>query len=134
MADRWNLSEDVAGATLLAAGSSAPELATSFMDIFVFRNNVGVGTIVGSAVFNILVIIAVSGLFAKESLKIDWRPLTRDSIFYAISIAIMILVISDGEVTYQEALGLICIYVCYIIFMIFNSRIMNKFGPKLIIK
>ena len=52
-----NLSEDVAGATFMAAGSSAPELFTSIMDTFYFTNNVGVGTIVGSAVFNILIII-----------------------------------------------------------------------------
>lgn len=49
-----NLSEDVAGATFMAAGSSAPELFTSTVDVFIFQSNVGIGTIVGSAVFNIL--------------------------------------------------------------------------------
>ena len=46
--------DDVAGATFMAAGGSAPELFTSVMGVFVAKSNVGIGTIVGSAVFNIL--------------------------------------------------------------------------------
>ena len=41
---------------------------------FYFTNNVGIGTIVGSAVFNILVIIALAAAMSKEDLLIDWRP------------------------------------------------------------
>jgi len=46
----WNITPDVAGATLMAAGGSAPELATSFMGVFVSKSDVGFSTIVGSAV------------------------------------------------------------------------------------
>ena len=46
----WNITPDVAGATLMAAGGSAPELATSFMGVFVSKSEVGFSTIVGSAV------------------------------------------------------------------------------------
>lgn len=66
ISEALNLSDDVAGATFMAAGSSAPELFTSVMDTFIFTSNVGVGTIVGSAVFNILVIIAVSAAASKQ--------------------------------------------------------------------
>jgi len=48
-------SEDVAGATFMAAGGSAPELFTSVIGVFISFSDVGIGTIVGSAVFNILV-------------------------------------------------------------------------------
>ena len=47
IAEKWELSDDVAGATLMAAGGSAPELATSFVGTFK-RSAVGFGTIVGS--------------------------------------------------------------------------------------
>jgi K+-dependent Na+/Ca+ exchanger-like protein len=73
----------------MAAGSSAPELFTSLADTFYFHSSVGVGTIVGSAVFNILVIIALSGACAGQDLFIDWRPLTRDIFFYLVSIAML---------------------------------------------
>ena len=91
ISERLNLSDDVAGATFMAAGSSAPELFTSVVDTFWSENNVGIGTIVGSAVFNILVIIAVSAAASAHPLHIDWKPLTRDCFFYLISIILLII-------------------------------------------
>lgn len=41
------ISDDVAGATFMAAGGSAPEFFTSVFGLFLTHNNVGVGTIVG---------------------------------------------------------------------------------------
>lgn len=48
--EAFGITPDVAGATLMAAGGSAPELATSFMGVFVSKSDVGFSTIVGSAV------------------------------------------------------------------------------------
>ncbi|CAB1343617.1 unnamed protein product [Coregonus sp. 'balchen'] len=73
--ERLHLSEDVAGATFMAAGSSAPELFTSVIGVFITKGDVGVGTIVGSAVFNILCIIGVCGIFAGQFIydeKVSW--------------------------------------------------------------
>ena len=50
------LSPDVAGATFMAAGSSAPELATSTIGLFVTKDDIGVSGVVGSAVFNITLV------------------------------------------------------------------------------
>jgi Ca2+/Na+ antiporter len=71
IAGLWNLSEDVAGATLMAAGGSSPELFTSLIAVFL-RSDVGFGTIVGSAVFNILFVI---GICAVVSSHLDPPPL-----------------------------------------------------------
>lgn len=49
LAQRLQLSEDVAGATLMSAGSSAPELFTALLGVFVAKGDVGTGAIVGSA-------------------------------------------------------------------------------------
>merc|ERR1719380_430780 len=87
--EKLELSNDVAGATFMAAGSSAPELFTSLTATFFIVNEGGVGTIVGSAIFNILVIVGATGFVAckDQALEIWWYPLTRDCIFYIISIA-----------------------------------------------
>uniref|UniRef100_A0A3Q0T3C0 Sodium/calcium exchanger membrane region domain-containing protein n=1 Tax=Amphilophus citrinellus TaxID=61819 RepID=A0A3Q0T3C0_AMPCI len=66
VSENLQLSQDVAGATFMAAGSSAPELFTSLIGVFITKGDVGVGTIVGSAVFNILVIIGICGIFAGQ--------------------------------------------------------------------
>ena len=61
----------------MAAGSSAPELLTALNDVFGTKNSIGIGTIVGSAMFNILVIVALSSMVAKNSPIIDYRPIFR---------------------------------------------------------
>lgn len=45
--EKFEISEDVAGATFMAAGGSAPEFFTSVIGVFIAQNNVGIGTIVG---------------------------------------------------------------------------------------
>uniref|UniRef100_A0A8C0F7S2 Solute carrier family 24 member 3 n=1 Tax=Bubo bubo TaxID=30461 RepID=A0A8C0F7S2_BUBBB len=95
--ERLHLSEDVAGATFMAAGSSAPELFTSVIGVFITKGDVGVGTIVGSAVFNILCIIGVCGLFAGQVVALSSWSLLRDSIYYTLSVVALIVVIYFSE-------------------------------------
>ena len=129
---KLKLSPDVAGATFMAMGSSAPELFTSLSDNFITKNNVGVGTIVGSALFNILVIVALSAVVArprkgepdtKNGIKVDWRPVLRDVIFYAGSIGLLILFIIDESVFWWESLIMILAYALYIVYMTQNKKI-----------
>lgn len=124
-----HLTPDVAGATFLAAGSSAPELFTSLADAFGEANSTGTGTIVGSAMFNILVIVALSAAVAGRgggSIPIDWRPVSRDVIFYTISIALLTVVFIDSEVQWWEGLIMTLAYGLYIVFMKYNSHILGR--------
>jgi len=125
ISEALHLSSDVAGATFMAAGSSAPELFTSLMGVFAVKNDVGIGTIVGSAVFNLCCIIGGTALFTPFTLKIDWKPITRDTFFYGLSIGAMIYVLQDGWVTLWEAVSLIVCYFFYVLFMYFNRNIME---------
>jgi Ca2+/Na+ antiporter len=95
--EKLEIPNDVAGATFMAAGSSAPELFTSLVATFLIVNEGGIGTIVGSAIFNILVIVGATGLIAckDQSLNIWWYPLTRDCAFYTLAIIELTLVLRD---------------------------------------
>ncbi|XP_004564004.1 sodium/potassium/calcium exchanger 3 [Maylandia zebra] len=123
ISENLQLSEDVAGATFMAAGSSAPELFTSLIGVFITKGDVGVGTIVGSAVFNILVIIGLSGIFAGQTVVLTWWSLFRDSSYYILSVLTLIMVIYDATVVWWESLLLMTMYGIYIIIMKFNSQI-----------
>merc|ERR1719247_2062535 len=95
--DELQVSNDVAGATFMAAGSSAPELFTSLVATFLIVNAGGVGTIVGSAIFNILVMNGVTAFVAckEQTLLIWWYPLVRDCSFYLISIGELTIFLAD---------------------------------------
>ncbi|GLD97354.1 hypothetical protein PINS_up006038 [Pythium insidiosum] len=127
ISDALGLSQDVAGATFMAAGSSAPELFVSLADnVFAPpKQSLGVGTIVGSAIFNILIIIALSALLSHEVLQLDWRPLLRDSLWYAWSIVALTYTIWDGSVDLYESLALFGSYVAYCLYMSQNERVIN---------
>jgi len=127
ISEKLKLSEDVAGATFMAAGSSAPELFSSMMALANpnASSEIGVGTIVGSAVFNVLVIIGVTAIFAGQTLYLDWKPVTRDCLFYAFAVSSIILIFMDGMIKWYEGMGATLAYFCYIAFMKFNASIMN---------
>ncbi|XP_034536650.1 sodium/potassium/calcium exchanger 1-like isoform X2 [Notolabrus celidotus] len=120
---KLEISDDVAGATFMAAGGSAPELFTSLIGVFISRSNVGIGTIVGSAVFNILFVIGMCAIFSREMLHLTWWPLFRDVTFYILDLIMLIVFFLDNKILWWESMLLVCGYISYVSFMKFNSQI-----------
>ena len=116
IAHKLKLSSDAAGATLLAIGSSAPEFFTSFVAIMGLVSSdhadVGAGTIVGSAIFNILVIVGVVALF--RAVQLQWKPVMRDIGFYILTIIALLVSFADGKIVMYEALAFLALYGIYI--------------------
>lgn len=131
--EKLDIQDDVAGATFMAAGGSAPELFTSVIGVFVSFDDVGIGTIVGSAVFNILFVIGMCALFSKTVLTLTWWPLFRDCFFYSASLITLIVFFSDNFITTSEAAILFCFYVAYVSFMKWNQP-MERWVKKIIYK
>ncbi|KAM7093910.1 sodium/potassium/calcium exchanger 2 isoform 3-T3 [Molossus nigricans] len=121
--EKLGISDDVAGATFMAAGGSAPELFTSLIGVFIAHSNVGIGTIVGSAVFNILFVIGMCALFSREILNLTWWPLFRDVSFYIIDLIMLIIFFLDNVIMWWESLLLLTAYFAYVIFMKFNVQV-----------
>lgn len=121
--DKLQISEDVAGATFMAAGGSAPELFTSLIGVFISHSNVGIGTIVGSAVFNILFVIGTCALFSREILNLTWWPLFRDVSFYILDLTMLILFFLDSLIAWWESLLLLLAYALYVFAMKWNKQI-----------
>uniref|UniRef100_A0A663M4S4 Solute carrier family 24 member 4 n=1 Tax=Athene cunicularia TaxID=194338 RepID=A0A663M4S4_ATHCN len=120
--EKLHLSEDVAGATFMAAGSSTPELFASVIGVFITHGDVGVGTIVGSAVFNILCIIGVCGMFAGQVVCLTQWAVFRDSLYYTISV--IILIVFDEEMQQSNLFkSFLCIFR-------YNTRMQNFFSLK----
>ncbi|XP_075327104.1 sodium/potassium/calcium exchanger 1-like [Odontesthes bonariensis] len=129
--DKLAISDDVAGATFMAAGGSAPELFTSFIGVFIAHSNVGIGTIVGSAVFNILFVIGMCALFSREILRLTWWPLFRDVSFYIFDLILLIIFFLDNVIMWWESLMLVAGYSFYVIFMKFNVPLERAFKTQL---
>lgn len=118
IAKKWSLPSNVAGASLMAMGSSMPELSIALIALVRAGGEhaeIGVGNIVGSAVFNILIITGASALIRPA--KVTWQVITRDCFIYAVSIGLLLYVFADGVITLIEALILLSLYAAYIIIL-----------------
>ncbi|XP_065156142.1 probable sodium/potassium/calcium exchanger CG1090 [Atheta coriaria] len=118
--EELRLSPDVAGATFMAAGSSAPELATVIIGVFFAKDDIGVSGVIGSAVFNIMFVISVCALCTSTVSYLNWWPLVRDCFFYALSILIMLFTIYNDTITWGESLFMLIMYVVYCVALHFN--------------
>jgi K+-dependent Na+/Ca+ exchanger-like protein len=118
IATRLEMPSDVAGASLMAVGSSAPELFIALFAVIIGGDhaNVGIGTIVGSAVFNILVITGASAIVAKR-LIVEADSVQRDVFFYLFSVTLLLLVFWNGQILYWEIFLLLGAYVVYLVIL-----------------
>ncbi|XP_071743991.1 sodium/potassium/calcium exchanger Nckx30C isoform X5 [Lepeophtheirus salmonis] len=123
ISEKLGISPDVAGATFMAAGGSAPELFTSIIGVLIAKNDVGIGTIIGSAVFNILFVIAACAFAAKEALSLSAWPLIRDVFFYSLSLTLLVVFFLDNSIAWWESLILFVVYILYVSFMAINEKV-----------
>ncbi|MEM7032435.1 MAG: calcium/sodium antiporter, partial [Chloroflexota bacterium] len=126
ISQKWKLPSNVAGASLMAIGSSAPELAIALLALFQGdseHSDLGIGTIVGSAVFNILVIAGASAIVRPA--KITFNVVIRDCLIYVASIILLLVVFADGNITMLEACSFVALYAIYI-YVLFQW---DKFMP-----
>jgi len=84
---------------------------------------------VGSAIFNVLFVIAACGVAAPGTLQLSGYPLARDSVFYFIDLVCLMVFfgfVSPGQVEAWEAGVLFKLYIVYCIFMYFSSSVEEK--------
>ncbi|MCK5769945.1 sodium:calcium antiporter [Algiphilus sp.] len=92
LAAHYQLPEIVQGAIVVAVGSSFPELSTTVISTLIHGEfELGVAAIVGSALFNILVIPAAAGLSGREQLRANRDLVYKEAQFYMIAVAVLTL-------------------------------------------
>ena len=132
LVETYEIEDDVAGATFMAAGGSAPELFTAIIGVFIAKSNVGFGTIIGSAVFNVLFVIGACAFFSKELLVLTWWPLARDCTFYTFHLVMLYVFFLDQKIALYESCLLLAFYVMYVLFMKFNARVETWFKTRVL--
>lgn len=92
--DYLRMPRSVKGATFDAIASSLPELLVALYAVIFFNKfEVGIGTIAGSALFNLLIIPGVCVLVSPVIFKVSRRVITRDALFYIISVFVLLVIL-----------------------------------------
>merc|ERR1719158_1922773 len=92
----------VAGATFMALGANGPELFTNLFALFAGSDG-GIGVVIGSEIFNLLVIIGASICSTPTlPLTLEKVPFARDVMFYTLSIVLLVWAMSDYNIQFSE--------------------------------
>ncbi|MBW6409896.1 calcium/sodium antiporter [Clostridium weizhouense] len=114
------MSEKLVGLTIVAIGTSLPELVTSIVAAIKGENDIAIGNVLGSNIFNIVLILGLSSLInpipVNASLFIDFIVLILINLF--IGILIFINKNRDKKLSRIEGIILVCLYVAYMLFII----------------
>ena len=114
----FNVSEAMIGLTILAAGTSLPELVTAVVAAKKKKSDIVIGNVIGSNIFNIFLVLSTSAVISpisfKEGLNIDLAVLLTGGILLFI---FMFTGKTPRVIEKKEGLLLIAIYIAYFIYM-----------------
>lgn len=118
IAQTLGISQTIIGLTIVAAGTSLPELATSVVAATKGKNDIAIGNIIGSNIFNIFLILGVSALIRPVSYNVAFN---LDMILLGIGTLLLFFAMFSGarkKLDRWEAGLLLTIYIGYVVFLI----------------
>lgn len=117
---RLGLSSIVIGLTVLATGTSAPEVAVSIQASLSGRGEVAVGNVIGSNIFNVLMVL---GLSALAGALVVQRQLVRLDLPVMLGVATLPLLLGlDGRLSETEGFLLLALLVAYVAVLVWSTR------------
>ncbi len=116
----FNISSFVIGATLVALGTSLPEMAASMMASFNGRNEMAVANVVGSNIINISLVLGLVFVFSKK-IEPSRDIFAKDGAWGLFPVLAFIVMVIDGSISRFEGLLLLLMMGAYLLFLINND-------------
>ena len=121
VAKKFHVPEFIVGLTIVAVGTSMPELTVSFMSALTGKGDMAIGNVVGSNIFNTLLILGVCSvaspiIFTKSNIRRDIP------ICIAATVALLGVTLLNQDITRLEGILLLAGYVTMVIFTIRADR------------
>lgn len=127
IAKRFGISEFVIGLTIVAIGTSAPEFVVSLISTFNGTTDVAIGNILGSNLFNALMILGVTALI--QPIRIERNTLSRDIPFGLLAAVVLAICGLDawlngeaGVITRSEGLLMLCFFVVFMVYSFITAK------------
>ncbi len=116
IARRFEVSEAVIGLTLVAFGTSLPELATSVTAVLKGESEIGVGNVLGSNIFNLGAVVGLA--FAIQPATVSGFVITQDlPILVAATVLTGAIVLRDGRISRWEGAAMVASFAAYVAFI-----------------
>jgi len=129
--------EVIVGLTIVAVGTSLPEIATSILAGLRGHRDIAVGNVVGSCIFNILMVLGTSALVASQPIAVDPAMLAVDlPLMVAAALACLPILYTGQIVSRREGALLVAVYGLYLTYLVLlasASPVAGAFGLVLIV-
>ncbi|WP_325891560.1 calcium/sodium antiporter [Grimontia sp. NTOU-MAR1] len=111
IAKAFGMSDLVIGLTIVAVGTSLPELAASIAGVMKGEDDLAVGNIIGSNIFNILAVMGIPGILAPSAIN----PLAMDRDFYVmLALSVLLFLFAVGKVRTINRWEGVALLVCFV--------------------
>lgn len=120
VATRLGVSQLVIGLTVVAMGTSMPEFFSSLMSALQGQPGMAVGNVVGSNIFNTLLIVGVAAMLSP--IAIQRISLRRDMPFALIASMLLLVLTSDGKLGRVDAIIMLVLFVVYMVFTLHDAK------------
>lgn len=121
---KFNISEFIIGATLVALGTSLPEMAASVTASLNSKSAIAISNVIGSNILNITLVLSAVFLIAKD-IKPQRDFFAKDSTWALIPVLIFVLMILDGVISRFDALLLLLLMGAYLLFLLTDTKNMQ---------
>ncbi|WP_425397977.1 calcium/sodium antiporter [Aeoliella sp.] len=123
LAKGFGVSELVIGLTVVAIGTSLPELVTSLMASLRGERDLAVGNVVGSNILNILLVLGLSAVVAPSGINVDAQSMAFDiPVLIAISLAVVPVFFSGFGITRIEGGAMLLYYLAYLTYLVWHAK------------
>lgn len=122
IAEAFGVSELVIGLTIVAAGTSMPEVATSVVAALKGERDIAVGNVVGSNIFNIVCVLGLGSLVAPAGIRVSDAALHFDvPVMIAVAVASLPVFFSGNRISRFNGAAFLFFYVVYVVYLIFTA-------------
>ena len=122
IAQAFGVSELIIGLTIVAAGTSMPEVATSVVAALRGERDIAVGNVVGSNIFNILCVIGLSSIVSPSGVAISETALRFDiPVMIAVAVACLPVFFAGYRITRLNGVVFLLFYAAYLVYLIFTA-------------
>ena len=118
IARHFGMSERFIGLTIVAMGTSLPELCTSIVAIFKGEEDIAVGNVIGSNIFNVLFILGATSLVNPMFINIE--SIIDLGIFIVASIILLLFGFNDLKIKKKEGICMLLFYLSYCVYIFFR--------------
>lgn len=122
VAQRLGVSDLIIGLTIVAAGTSLPELATSVVASLRGERDIAVGNVVGSNLFNLLAVLGLAGMVSPGGIAVSHQALRVDMpVMIAVAAVCLPIFFSGSRISRREGTLLLAGYIAYTAWLILTA-------------